>query len=566
MKKTLIAVVVGLVLTGCGGGGDDENPSIDQPGIENPKPEIEKPEPEVEQPSPEDNVGGSFEEPRPLNTVGGNNLITDDTGNNFYYIDLVKGDVIYLYLDTQQARSNTKYDQYIKSLSIFSGDSLTADVESLITTTYSSTVVYESDKVQRIIINAAIEGNLYASIDHCDKSKNKGVLGSPANPIKITQKDIDEAKEFTTSKNVLESYYVIDAKDDATYTFKTPIVYNSDESSEEWSMYQAQRTCEDYAAYDEEYGDSYYVGLSTDKGKTYNCKFKQTRGLSNGVFNLKYEIEDYYSDKIVSTTFKIIEESRPDIESPDTGNTGQLENNYGGTADSPAKISIKGNNIIELGEENNHFYIDVKAGDRLYLHAVLDTPYSEEWVKTCNANGGEGISIAGIDTVFLETSCTNTLIHDVTKDGTYFVRTAFDGAIAGNLYADIVRDGDPSTIGTLGRPSNPILVKFDEYYTLGRNQLNNYYFFETLTDDYKIPVIAYLDEHVNDWLVSDTHYKKLSFGVSEDSGFTYNKSLFSRIYAPYADTYIFTINYAKGDGTNYTGNFLVSEPEEIRPY
>ena len=75
-----------------------------------------------------------------------------------------------------------------------------------------------------------------------------------------------------------------------------------------------------------------------------------------------------------------------------------------------------------------------------------------------------------------------------------------------------------------------------------------------------------LDEHVNDWLVSDTHYKKLSFGVSEDSGFTYNKSLFSRIYAPYADTYIFTINYAKGDGTNYTGNFLVSEPEEIRPY
>lgn len=38
MKKTLLAVVVGLVLTGCGGGGDDDKPSI-----ENPKPEIEKP-------------------------------------------------------------------------------------------------------------------------------------------------------------------------------------------------------------------------------------------------------------------------------------------------------------------------------------------------------------------------------------------------------------------------------------------------------------------------------------------------------------------------------------------
>ncbi|OBU17310.1 hypothetical protein AYY19_13770 [Photobacterium aquimaris] len=577
MNKKLPLLLVSILAVGCGGGGDDETPSIDKPSIENPTPpttpcidgscleddSFTNPNlPEPEKPSPEDNVGGSFEEPRPLNTVGGNNITTAGAGNNFYYVDLSKGDEIHLYLDLNYSNtkenSNNKYNEYeTKNITLYHGDAEEINYESLIKETYSSTLVYKSEKNQRIKISAAFEGNLYASIDHLDKSKNKGILGSPANPIKITQKEIDEGKVFKISLHLLETYYEIDAKKGAKYTFKTPIVFKHIENNIDEAMYHALQRCNNSSS-SEEYGDMYYVGLSTDGGYTYNCEFREERGLKNGEFNLKYELNDYYYGDTISTTFKIIEEIVPDVISPDISNTGQQANNNGGTVEAPTKISIKGNNIIEFGEDGNYFYADALAGDKIYLHAVLDTAYGDDWVNTdCSVNGKAGITISNAKDNSNESSCTNTLIYDVTETGTYIVNTGFNGAVSGNLYADIVRDGDPSTIGALGRPSNPIQVEVDKYYPLARNELNNYYQIETVANR-RIPIEHYLFEVGNQ---AKTYYKERAYGVSWDGGLTYSLSGMG-ILMYEAGNHKFNMNFAKGDGTNFTGHFIVSEPYE----
>lgn len=234
------------------------------------------------------------------------------------------------------------------------------------------------------------------------------------------------------------------------------------------------------------------------------------------------------------------------------------QENYGGTPSDPSELSVSVRNVISSDNRNNYFYIDVNAGDTLYLFSHLDTPPDESWMSRCSASSwaGVGISISGI-----ETSCNTSLIHKFVNAGRYRINTSYPYGETGYLFADVVSaENDQSIAGPNGVPSAPKQVQFDSENKISTNILNNYYMVSGEAGD-KFIIYTYLNDSLDHTSASrcsaSSYYKNYGFGVSFNDGYSYNCRKNTQFTLPSSGNHIFNLRYDANKMVD--GYFLISK-------
>lgn len=169
----------------------------------------------------------------------------------------------------------------------------------------------------------------------------------------------------------------------------------------------------------------------------------------------------------------------------------------GGVPNAPTVLSLTTSNEISRDASTNYFKYTSQQGEKLILHAFLNTPMSDQQKSRCSAGGSYPTQIRVYDNNFdlVRVTCGEDLTFEFPQSNKYTIQFYYPDNGPGYGYAaSIIGNSVVSApSGPDGTPSNPKLISMESNNQLSINTFYNYYLYTANKGD-KIIINVALDK------------------------------------------------------------------------